>query len=71
MTSNKSSIMRQGRVFRQLMEKNIPMLRGIFFRLQGASEVAYCTYSASDATQKTEKKTSKMGYSFLEIALGT
>jgi hypothetical protein len=35
--------------------------RRILVRLQGASKVAYHTYSAFGATQKADQKTSKMG----------
>ncbi len=45
-------------------DKNIPKLRRIFFRFQGAAEVAYFMYSASGATQKTVKKTSRIGIFF-------
>ncbi|XPS82270.1 uncharacterized protein Dvar_02880 [Desulfosarcina variabilis str. Montpellier] len=61
-------IEKQNSRLRRLAEKNVPILRRIFFRLQGGVKVACFTYSALAPTQKTGKKTSKMGYSLTEIA---
>jgi hypothetical protein len=46
--------------FREVEETNVPILRRIWIRFQGASMGALL-YAPIDATRKTDSKTSKMG----------